>query len=92
MKKLTLVLPLFVLLFSCNQSKKGAWNEEDKQRAQEEIAKIEGELTALGDKKDDFINCYLEKVEDNYDNFEAADNDEPGCTKLATECASQLYQ
>lgn len=81
-----------MVLVACNQSKKGDWNDEDKQKAKDEMAKVESQLSVLGDKKDVFINCYLEKVEDNYTNFEEANKDQPGCTKLATECAGELFK
>ena len=45
---------------------------------------------ALGDKTDDFVNCYLEKVEGNYDSFTEADSDLSGCEDLAKECATDM--
>ena len=44
----------------------------------------------LGDQTDAYLDCYLEKIENNYDNFDAANSDEPGCTELAQECMSEL--
>lgn len=79
------------MLVSCGEvSEKGNWNEEDKKKADDAIAEIDGELDAFGDKKQEFIDCYLEKVEANYDNFASADSDLSGCEKLAEECVNEV--
>jgi hypothetical protein len=93
MKKSFIIVVSILLLTACGQtSKKGAWNKEDKDRANKEIKKVEADLSILGDKKQAYIDCYLEKLENNYDNFSAADTDEKGCEKLAIDCATELMQ
>lgn len=93
MNKLLLTVATAMLLFSCGESsKKGAWNQEDKDRFNAEMKKIDNELNVLGDKKQAYIDCYYEKVVNNYDNFVEADSDERGCGVLATECASELFE
>lgn len=83
-------LALFVLA-SCGGSSKGNWSEDDKAKAQEAVEEVKADLEVmLGEKAEDYINCYLEKVENEYDNFEAADSDREGCEKLAKECMEDL--
>lgn len=72
-------------------SVKGAWNDADLKTMNDEVLKVEDDLAAFGDKKQEFIDCYTEKVEESYDNFTEANKDGEGCAKLATDCASQLF-
>lgn len=90
MKKLILFVATAALIVSCNSSKKGAWSDEDKKKANDEMKKVGSSLDMLGDKKQVFIDCYLEKIEDNYDNFEAANKDQKGCEKQATSCMQEV--
>lgn len=92
MKKIILSAALAVaVLTSCGGvSEKGNWNEEDKKKADDAIAEIDSELDAFGDAKQEFIDCYLDKVEANYASFAEADADLSGCEKLATECAEDV--
>lgn len=100
MKKRIFILLALVVLTACNNaaemseegsvSKKGAWSDADKALAQAEIDKVESQLDYLGENKQQFIDCYLEKVEANYSSFASANSDEPGCSKLSTACATDL--
>ncbi len=93
MKKTFVIAGCVLLLTACGQiSVKGAWSKEDKDRANAEIKKVDADLDILGDKKQAYIDCYLEKLENNYDDFKSADSDEKGCEKLAVECATELMQ
>jgi len=91
MRKALFVILGLVLITACESSKKGAWSQADKDLANAEIAKIEGELDALGENKQAFIDCYLEKVEDNYSSFAEADADMAGCEALSMECATEVF-
>lgn len=87
------MIPLSLLFFaSCSgASKKGAWNDEDKDAARKEMVDIKDEIReAVGDNTDAYINCYLEKLEANYENLDASHNDIPGCSKLGQACMSEL--
>lgn len=76
-----------------NESVRGHWSDADKKRAQVEIEKVKSEIEeSLGEQTDDYIACYLLKVENYYENFDAANVDEPGCTKLARQCIDELDQ
>lgn len=68
----------------------GNWSTADKEKADAAIAAIDAELAAFGDKKQDFIDCYLEKVENTYSNFTDADSDLEGCSSLAESCATEV--
>ncbi|CAG5081083.1 hypothetical protein [Parvicella tangerina] len=71
-------------------SSKGNWSTADKEKADAAVAAIDAELAVFGDKKQDFIDCYLEKVENNYSSFAAADKDLDGCSALAESCATEV--
>ncbi|HYG52105.1 MAG TPA: hypothetical protein VD905_14435 [Flavobacteriales bacterium] len=93
MKKLFFISLSVLVLASCGGgSKKGAWSEADKKKADEEIKKADADLAAFGDKKDAFVKCYLDKIEDNFDNFDQANKDLEGCKKYATECAQEVMK
>ncbi len=92
MKKIVMMVAAVAFLVACNGSKKGAWSEEDKQKAKDEVKKVEASLDVLGDKKQDYIDCYLEKIEDNYDNFDAANKDQKGCEKYAMDCVQDIFK
>jgi len=81
-----------MLLASCGEvSSKGSWSQEDKDRADLEVASMRSQVEAsMGDKTDAYLDCYLEKVEKAYDNFDEANGDLDGCTELATECLEEI--
>lgn len=89
MKYVFFSFTLTVMLASCSGSKKGAWSDDDKKKANDEMKFVEFALEKFGDKKQVIIDCFLEKVEDNYDNFDAANKDDKGCAKLATDCVKE---
>ncbi len=68
----------------------GNWNAADKAKADAAVAAIDSELAAFGDKKQAFIDCYLMKVENNYNSFAEADADLDGCSALAESCATEV--
>jgi hypothetical protein len=91
MKKMYLALVIIGLVIaSCGGSEKGAWSDEDKELARAEVNTVD--LSFLGDKKDKFVDCYLKKVEQNYESFDAANADEAGCTKLVEECTKEIMK
>ena len=73
-------------------SKKGAWNDSDKKAALKAIKSIEAELDVFGKNKQQFIDCYLRKVEAKYSSFATANMDSKGCEKLATQCATSTLK
>lgn len=67
------------------------WSDEDIERAEAEIEKVRESLEPmLGDNTDTYIDCYLEKIMMNYDNFDDANADFKGCEALAQECMQDL--
>ena len=93
MKKfiLPLAAALGIILTSCGEgSEKGNWSEEDREKFDEVMEENAGSLEAMGDLKEEFIECYYEKLEANYENFEEADGDIEGAKKYAQECTEEL--
>jgi hypothetical protein len=89
MKKIILIAAVFCTTISCG-SKKGAWSEEDKTKARNYIKQSEGSLDFLGNKKEQFVQCYLEKVENTYENFDDANADTKGCDNLTANCLGEI--
>lgn len=81
-------LSMVLALSSCNGSVKGKWSPSDKAEYDSEISKID--LSALGTKKDRWIECYYQKVEAAYPSFADANQDEEGCKKLAFSCNDEV--
>lgn len=71
-----------------NGSVKGKWSDADKQTYYSEMAKVD--LSQLGEYKTAWLECYLQKVEQNYSCFVMADSDEKGCEKIAVECSEEI--
>lgn len=93
MKKfiLPLAAALGIILTSCGDgSEKGNWSEEDREKFDEVMEENAGSFEAMGDLKDEFIECYYDKLEANYENFEEADGDLEGAKKYAQECTEEL--
>lgn len=85
---LLLAVVAALMLGSCSGSEKGKWSDSDKQKFQKAIESVD--LTGLGDNKDKWIACYLEKVEDKYSSFLVANMDEEGCKVLALACSDEV--
>ena len=82
-----------LFLASCGGSKKGAWSDEDKEKARQEIEK--GMKENGGDPKElkEFIDCAIKKLEENYENFEEADNaNEQETEKIISDCVGSLMK
>ena len=90
MKTLILVFSFAIFLSSCSGSKKGAWSENDKKKARNFIRQSEGSLDFLGNNKEQFVECYLEKVENTYENFDDANADTKGCDNLTANCLGEI--
>lgn len=75
-------------------SKKGDWTDSDIERALAEINSERDQLVALiGEEKTDaFIDCAMEKIEANYENFEDADSDLSGMEKIGEDCMMGLIE
>jgi len=67
------------------------WSSVEISKAEKEMNKVMDQVKPLL-KKDTkaYMDCYLYKVMRNYDSFEAADNDQEGCTVLAQQCMQSL--
>lgn len=73
-------------------SAKGKWSEDDLKKAMAAIKETEDELESLGEYKQEYIDCYLSKIESNYDSFDDANLDYDGCFEIASECAESILE
>lgn len=89
MKKIIFITTLSLAVFSCG-SKKGSWTDEDKKKASDYVKKSEGSLEFLGTSKQEFIDCYLDKVEKKYDNFDESTSDSRGTDSLTASCFVEI--
>lgn len=90
MKKYYLYITVSFFVISCNKSEKGSWSDEDKTHAKEDLQKVGAALDVLGDRKGVFIDCYLEKIEDNYPSYDDAKKDKEGCDEQVANCMQQV--
>lgn len=86
-----IVAIIFASLFltSCVGSVKGKWSESDKQSFLKDMEGVK-ELSNLGDNKEKWIECYLNKCEANFTSYKEADSDVDGCKKIALECSDEV--
>ncbi len=90
MKKYYLYSIVSFFVISCSNSEKGSWSDEDKTHAKEDLQKVGAALDVLGDRKEVFIDCYLEKIEENYPSYEDAKKDKEGCDDQVANCMQQV--
>lgn len=89
MKKIIGICFSAVLLAACG-SKKGDWTKEEKQKAENYIDK---KLTGAGDfgkEKEPLITCFVEKMEQRYDNFDASTD--AGRTLVFIDCMKPVVK
>lgn len=86
MKKLLLLSVgiLMFLTYSCNGSTKGNWSEEDKTQLRSQFDKQRSQLDQIlgKEKTDQWVDCAMLKMEDEFENLEAADKDLKGTEKI----------
>ena len=89
MKKI-IGLTFSILFLAAWGSKKGAWTEEEKQKAIQSLKKHKAEIAAFGKDKQAFIDCYVEKMEQRYENFDAST--EAGRNLVVIDCIKPMVQ
>jgi hypothetical protein len=89
-KKIIVSFSFLFLLFSCSGSKKGAWSKEDKIKAKSHIQESGVALEFLGPNKQQFMDCYLDKIEKKYDNFNESLSDTKGSDEIAASCLEEI--
>jgi hypothetical protein len=82
---------LLFFLYGCqNESVKGKWTPDDKQKAKQEMIagfKKNGSDKIIGNKViEEFCDCVIENLEDHYDNPKEADKDQMGINQYAKKC------
>jgi len=89
MKKIIGFTFSILFLVACG-SKKGAWTEEEKQKAIHSLDKHKTEIEAFGKDKQAFIDCYVETMEQRYENFDAST--EAGRNLVVVDCIKPIVQ
>lgn len=107
MKKIYSIVVFIALGICCNscndnnqekwfqeESEKGSWIEDDKEKAIGDIAtslKSEGfEEDSKGYKM--LCDCYVRGLEVNYDNYDQSSYDQEGVSKIGQECANRFLR
>jgi hypothetical protein len=97
MRKLVLsaaCIPL--LLMSCNESSKGNWKKEDKEKARKDIMEglNSGDTSNVFSMKakNKLCDCAVEKLENRYENFAQANNDKVGLSTVISPCMELLFE
>lgn len=71
--KLIFVLVTSFTLFACTASStKGKWNEKDRQEALKDVKEFSSALESVGSAKNMCYDCYIDSLEQIYDNYDAA--------------------
>lgn len=67
------------------------WSATEIAQAEREVNKVIDQIKPVFKRQTkDYLDCYLYKVMRNYQSFEAANNDQEGCTVLAEQCAAAI--
>jgi len=107
MKNFYSIVVFIALLICCNscnnssqekwfqeESEKGSWTQEDKDKAIEDIA---SSLTSEGFSEDSkgykmLCDCYVRGLEVNYDNYDQSSYDQEGVSNISQECANRFLR
>lgn len=100
-----IVLKVFILLIlsahliGCETSEKGKWTAADKEKARNEMEKEllnssgeGGDFFSNKEVRDQFLDCTLSKLEQNYASYSVANQDMEGCKKIGEDCALTLIE
>jgi hypothetical protein len=86
---LTLLIGIFALTICLGQTSQiGKWSRFDKDKFYLDLSKID--LSAFGDKKDIWLECYFNRLQNNYASYSEANADEEGCKMLAFACNDEV--
>jgi hypothetical protein len=89
--KLIFVLVTSLFLFSCGgTSTKGKWNDQDRTEALKDVKEYASALETVGSAKDMCYDCYIDSLEQIYDNYDAAKKlNEDDRLSILMDCAIQ---
>lgn len=89
--KLILIMLITLALFACGASStKGKWNEKDRKEALTDVKEYSSALETVGSAKDLCFDCYIDSLEQIYDNYDAAKKlNEDDRLGILMECAIQ---
>lgn len=83
-----------LVLTACGGSTKGNWTDSDKDAAREALDAQKSSLESLvgAEKTEQIIDCALEKIEAQYENIDALNDDKEGLSKIGEDCAMEAMQ
>jgi hypothetical protein len=89
--KLIFVLVTSLVLFACSASStRGKWNDKDRQEAMKDVKEFSSALETVGSAKDKCYDCYIDSLEQIYDNYDAAKKlNEDDRLSILMDCAIQ---
>lgn len=90
MKKRMIIFALLAFTSCTNESKKGAWNDEDRTEAMADVKEFSSALETVGTAKNLCYDCYIDSLEKSYDNYKAAKKlNEDDRLNILLDCAIQ---
>jgi hypothetical protein len=89
--KLFFVLLTSLTLAACGAtSTKGKWNDEDRKEALSDVKEFSSALETVGSAKDMCYDCYIDSLDQIYDNYDAAKKlNEDDRLSILMDCAIQ---
>lgn len=89
--KLFFILITSLSLVACAaKSTKGKWNDEDRNEAMKDVKEFSSALETVGSAKDQCFDCYIDSLEEIYDNYDAAKKlNEDDRLSILMDCAIQ---
>ncbi|MFZ9586979.1 MAG: hypothetical protein ACO29U_05210 [Crocinitomicaceae bacterium] len=71
--KFVLIVLTSLALFACGSaSVKGKWNQADREEALRDVKEYDSAIETVGTAKKLCFDCYVDSLEKNYENYEAA--------------------
>jgi hypothetical protein len=94
MKKLIILSAgaLLFLSYSCNGSTKGNWSDEEKTQLRSQFEKQRSQLDKIFGKENTnkWVDCAMLKMENQFENLDAADKDLKGAEKIGADCIKEV--
>lgn len=90
MKITIYIIAVTALLLSCNQSTKGNWTEEDKEKIRTELELAKPDIEKAEVDFESYADCLCEKYEQNYNYFDESNTDSEVLNAMSIECIEKL--
>jgi len=88
-----ILLGSLAFLTACNYSTKGNWSESDREKAAKALEKFNVHVEEFGEEvKLNYVDCFVGKLENKYENFEEAQKDEFGMQMASSDCLKYVVR